>query len=86
MNILTEFGPKAEIVQSSKARKLLGRYNRAVRMFRAGEEGAEAALQKFRGKQVAGHILITDVKILVQLEEAGRLDFDDLYSSLGEES
>jgi hypothetical protein len=86
MNVLTEFGPKAEIVRSSKERNLLGRYNRALRMFRAGEDGAEAALQKFRGKKVAGHFLITDVKILVQLEEAGRLDFDDLYSSLGDES
>ena len=86
MNVLTEFGPKTEIIRNSKERKLLGSYNRALRMFRAGEDGAEAALQEFRGKKVAGHTLITDIRILNQLEEAGRLDFDDLYSALGEES
>jgi len=86
MRVLTEFGLTPEIIRSSRERKLLGRYNRALRMFRAGEDGAEAALLRFRGKKVAGHILITDTKLLIQLEEAGRLDFDDLYSSLGEES
>jgi hypothetical protein len=86
MNVPTEFGPTPDIVHSRRERKLLGAYNRAVRMFRAGEDGAEAALLAFRGKKVAGHTLITDTKLLIQLEEAGRLDFDDLYSSLGEES
>jgi hypothetical protein len=55
-------------------------------MFRAGQEGAQVALLEFRGKKIAGHTLITDTKFLIQLEEAGKLDFDDLYSSLGEES
>jgi hypothetical protein len=87
MNVLTKFGPMPEIVRSRRERKLIGAYNRAVRMFRAGEDGAGAALRVFRGKKVAGHTLITDIKVLIQLEEAGRLDFDDLYSSLdGEES
>jgi hypothetical protein len=86
MNVLTRFGPKPEVVRGSRDRKLLGAYNRALRMFRAGEEGAEAALLGFRGKTVAGHTLITDIKRLIELEEAGKLDFDDLYSWLGEES
>jgi hypothetical protein len=86
MKVLTEFGPTPEIIPNSRQRKLLGRYNRSIRMFRAGEDGAEAELLKFRGKKVAGHTLITDIKVLNQLEEAGRLDFDDLYSSLGDES
>jgi hypothetical protein len=86
MNVLTRFGPTPEIVHSRRERKLLGAYNRAVRMFRAGEDGAEAALLELRGKKIAGHTLITDTKFLIQLEEAGKLDFDDLYSSLGEES
>ena|ERR1700722_6390219 len=86
MNVLTRFGPTPEIVHSRRERKLLGAYNRAVRMFRAGEDGAEAALLELRGKKIAAHTLITDAKLLIQLEEAGRLDFDDLYSSLGEES
>jgi hypothetical protein len=86
MNVLTEFGLTPEIIPNSRERKLLGRYNRALRMFRAGEDNAEAELLKFRGKKVAGHTLITDIKTLIRLEEAGRLDFDDLYASLGEES
>jgi hypothetical protein len=85
MKVLTEFGPTPEIIPNLRKRKLLGRYKRALRMFRAGEDGAEAALLEFRGKKVAGHTLITDIKLLIQLEEAGKLDFDDLYSSLGEE-
>lgn len=86
MNILTEFGATPDIVPSSRERKLLGAYNRAIRMFRADDPGAKAALLIFRGKKVAGHTLITDIKRLIQLEEAGKLDFDDLYSSLGEEA
>jgi hypothetical protein len=86
MNVPTRFGPIAEVVHGLRERKLLGGYNRAVRMFRAGEDGAEAALRVFRGKKVAGHTLVTDIAVLIQLEEAGKLDFDDLYSSLGEES
>lgn len=86
MNILTDFGATPDIVSSSRERKLLGAYNRAVRMFRAGAPGAKAALLTLRGKTVAGHTLITDIKRLIRLEEAGKLDFDDLYSSLGGES
>ncbi|HWZ96862.1 MAG TPA: hypothetical protein VN025_03805 [Candidatus Dormibacteraeota bacterium] len=86
MNVLTEFGPVAEIISNSRERKLLGRYNRARRMLRADDTGAEAELLKLKGKTVAGHVLITDVQKLIELEEAGILDFDDLYASLGEES
>jgi hypothetical protein len=86
MNVPTRFGPIPEVVHGSRERRLLGRYNQAVRMFRAGEDGAGAALKAFRGRKVAGHVLITDIATLIRLEEAGKLDFDDLYSSLGEES
>jgi hypothetical protein len=51
-------------------------------MFRAGEDGAEAALKAFRGKTVGGHKLITNTKLLIQLEEAGQLDFDAFYTSI----
>jgi hypothetical protein len=81
MTILTRFGPTTALVHGSRERKLLGRYNLALRMWRAGEHGAAAALRTFRGKTVGGHTLITNTKLLIQLEEAGRLDFDDLYSS-----
>ena len=83
MKVITRFGPTVEVVRGWRERELLGRYNKAIRMFRGAEDGAAAALRVFRGKNVAGHELITDIKLLIQLEEAGRLDYDDLYSYLG---
>jgi hypothetical protein len=86
MTVITRFGPTTVVVHGSRERRLLGHYNFALRMWRAGEHGAEAALRTFRGKTVGGLTLITDTKLLIQLEEAGRLDFDNLYSSLGAEA
>jgi hypothetical protein len=86
MTVLTRFGPTTAAVHGSQERKLLGRYNLALRMWRAGEDGAAAAIRTFRGKTVGGHTLITDTKLLIQLEEAGRLDFDNLYSSFQADS
>jgi hypothetical protein len=83
MTILTSRGPVDVIVRNSRQRKLLHRYGLAFRMFRAGEDGAEAALKAFEGKTVGGHRLITDTNLLIQLEEAGQLDFDSLYTSFG---
>src|SRR5258708_3538987 len=85
MTVLTRFGPTTVVVQGSRERKLLGLYNLALRMWRAGEHGAGAALRTFRNKTVGGQTLITDTELLIQLEEAGRLDFDNLYSSFGAE-
>jgi len=86
MKVLTKFGYTAEIIRSSRERRLLGAYSRAIRMFRGGEDNTDLALKAFRGKTVAGHTLITDIKTLIRLEEAGKLDFDDLYSAFGDES
>ncbi len=83
MTVLTSRGPVDVIVRNSRKRKLLHRYELALRMFRAGEDGAEAALKAFEGKTVGGHTLITDTNLLIQLEEAGQLDFDGLYTSFG---
>lgn len=86
MTVLTKFGPTTAIVRSSRERKLLGNYDFALRKWRAGEHGATAALAAFRGKTVGGHTLITDTRLLIQLEEAGQLDFDTLYTSVGSRS
>jgi hypothetical protein len=83
MTILTSRGRVDAIVRNSRERRLLHRYELALTGFRAGEDGAEAALRAFEGKTVAGHTLITDPKLLIQLEEAGYLDFDNLYTSFG---
>lgn len=83
MTVLTEKGPVTAVVRNSRERRLLGQYDAALRMFRAGEDGADTALKAFEGKTVGGYRLITDTKLLMQLEEAGQLDFDTLYTSFG---
>lgn len=86
MTVLTSRGPLDVIVSSSRERKLLSQYNFALRMFRAGADGAEAALKEFEGKKVGGHALVTDINLLIELEEAGMLDFEGFYTSIGARS
>lgn len=86
MTVLTEQGRVDVIVRNSRERRLLHQYEFALTRFRAGEEGAEEAVKAFEGQTVAGHTLITDTKLLIQLEEAGHLDFDNLYASFGARS
>ena len=83
MTILTEQGPIFDVVRSSIERTRLARYDIALRKWRAGEDGAEQELLAFKGQTVAGHVLITDPDVLIRLEEAGQLDFDNLYYSVG---
>jgi hypothetical protein len=83
MTVLTSRGPLEVIVSNSRERKLLSQYNLALRMFRAAEDGAEAALKRFKGKKVGGHTLIVDIKLLIELEEAGQLDFEGFYVAVG---
>jgi hypothetical protein len=82
MNILTPLGPTTVLVRGSRERSRLGRYDIALRKWRRGVPGADAELAAFEGQTVGGHPLITDVKLLAALEDAGALDFDELYSSL----
>ena len=86
MTVLTSRGPLDVIVSNSRERKRLSDYNFALRMFRAGEDGADAALKAFEGKRVGGHTLITDIKLLIELEEAGQLDFEGFYVAVGARS
>ncbi len=81
MNVLTPTGPISVPVQSSRERSRLGRYNIALRNWRLGRPGAEAELKDYEGRRVAGHVLITDPKVLATLEDAGQIDFEELYSS-----
>lgn len=86
MRVLTHRGPIDVIVRNSQERKLLHRYELALRMFRADKPGAEAALKGFEGKKVGGYTLITDGKLLIELEEFGQLDFGSLYAPIGRRS
>jgi len=86
MPVLTSRGPLDVIVSDSRERRLLHQYNLALRMFRAGEDGAEAVLKAFEGKTVGGHALVTDIERLIELEEAGQLDFEGFYVAIGSRS
>ena len=83
MTIITENGPVFAVVKSSVERTRLSRYDIALRKWRAAEDGAEQELLTFKGQTVAGHVLVTDPDMLIQLEEGGGLDFDELYYSVG---
>jgi hypothetical protein len=81
--VLTEQGPIFTVVRSSIERTRLSRYYVALRKWRSAEEGAADELSTFEGLKVAGYVLITDPDTLIRLEEAGQLDFDAFYYSLG---
>lgn len=83
MSVLTDRGRKDLVVRNSRERALLHKYELALHMFRVGEDGAEEALKAFERKKVARHTLVTSVKLLIELEEAGQLDFDSFYTSIG---
>ncbi len=82
LNVPTLLGPTTVPVRGSRERNRLARYNVALARWRRGEPGAEAELAAFEGQTVGGHPLITDVKLLATLEDAGVLDFEELYASL----
>jgi hypothetical protein len=86
MTVLTRKGRVEVIVRNSRERKLLHDYESAVRMFRAAEDGAEEELKKFAGKKVGGNVLITDVKVLIELEEADQIDAETFYTEIGARS
>lgn len=87
MNIVTSRGTTPVVVRGLRERRLLGRYDSALRRWRGAEPGAEHGLMTFEGLTVGGHTLITDTKVLARLEEEGeQLDFDDIYSFLGAHS
>ena len=81
MNVPTEDGLQPTLVKGFRERSRLSRYDNALRRFRGGERGALANLLSFKGLKVGGRQLITDPNILVTLEEAGVLDFDEIYTS-----
>lgn len=83
MTVLTTQGPTTVFVRGSVERRRLAHYDIALRRWRADEDGADKELMAFQGQTVGGHVLITDPDLLIQLEEAGQLDFDTLYYSVG---
>jgi hypothetical protein len=82
MTVLTPLGPTTVSVRGSRERTRLGRYDTVLRKWRLGDPTAATELRAFDGLTVGGQPLIADVKLLTTLEDAGELDFDNLYSSL----
>ena len=81
MNVLTPLGRTETQVRGSRERTRQGQYEIALRNWRRGVPGAEIELAAFDGQTVGGYPLITDVTLLATLEDAGVLDFEELYSS-----
>ena len=82
MNIMTPLGLTTVLVRGSRERSRLGRYNIALAKWRRGRPGADAELKAFEGQKVGGHTLITDVRLLASPEDAGAIEFNELYSSI----
>lgn len=78
MFVLTPLGPVMERIRGSHAASLNARHAAAVQHFL--RSGDSSRLPQFQGKQVAGHELIVDTKLLSLLAEAGALRLDNLYS------
>jgi hypothetical protein len=86
MEVLTRKGRISVIIRNSSERRRLHDYENALRMFRGAEDGAQAELKKFEGKTVGGNVLITDVKVLIDLEEADQIDAETFYTEIGARS
>jgi hypothetical protein len=80
MEVLTRQGRISAITRDSRERKLFHEYELVLRMFRGAEEEAEEELKRFKGKTVGGYELITDPKVLIELEEADEIDVENFYS------
>jgi hypothetical protein len=86
MFVLTDRGPVEVVVANSSERRILHRYDIAVRNFRGDKPGALKALSKFEGQTVGGLVLVTDPTILLRLEQAELIDVEAFYAEVGGQS
>jgi hypothetical protein len=78
MLIPTTLGTTPITVRGSKQASVLGGYMSAVGQFlRTGDVDS---LEKFRGKSIGSHPLITDADTLSSLAQAGALTLDEIYA------
>ena len=73
MLIPTALGDQPIVVRGSRKATLLVAYRLAVL------SGDESELQKFKGKKVAGYELITDIRTIQALLDAGAIDPAEMY-------
>lgn len=75
MLIPTALGDQPIVVRGSRKASLLAKYRIAILT------GDEAELQKFNGRRVAGQELITDIKTIQALLDAGAIDPAEMYAA-----
>jgi hypothetical protein len=76
MLITTALGDQPIVVRGSRKASLLAEYRLAVL------SGDESKLQKFKGKKVAGYELITDIRTIQALLDAGAIDPAEMYAAI----
>ena len=76
MLIPTALGNQPIVVRGSRKASLLVAYRLAVL------SSDESELQKFKGKKVAGHELITDSRTIQSLLDAGAIDPGEMYAAI----
>jgi hypothetical protein len=75
MLIPSALGDQPVVVRGSRKAALLAAYRRAIMT------GDEAELQKFKGKSIAGHELITDIRTIQALLDAGAIEPAEMYAA-----
>jgi hypothetical protein len=75
MPIPTALGDQTFVVRGSRKASLLAKYRLAILT------GDEVELQKFKGKKVAGQELITDIRTIQALLDAGAIDPAEIYAA-----
>jgi hypothetical protein len=81
VEILTDRGRHVTTAHGSRERELAGRHRATYSRVLEGKE-SKSALEKFRGKKVGGHTLISDFDRLSVLAQAGVVgQLDTLYVS-----
>lgn len=75
--ISVEEGAATRVVRGSRRRALVGAHAQAIDQ--ALRSGDDTALQRFRGKRVAGLTLLTDLDELTHQQRRGQLDFLEIY-------
>ena len=75
MLLPTALGDQPILVRGSRKASLLAEYRLAVL------SGDESELQKFQGKKVGGQELITDIRTIQALLDAGAIDPAEMYAA-----
>ena len=79
MRLLTPDGTVAVDVRGSRVAATIGGYWNAVHHYLA--TGDTQALQRYKGKRVAGVLLVTDPDVIEHVAHIGELSFESIYAA-----